>query len=229
MRILNVDPGSKAPNMTPSSLPARGADRLARQLAFLDAVDALKRVRRASRITDDEHPGGGRHENSAEHSWHVALFAEILAEHANEPIDTARVVRMLLVHDIVEIDVGDTPLHGAQPVDKAEREAAAAARLFALLPGDQRDTLEALWHEFESGTGIEARFARAIDRLQPMRLNAANRGGTWNDYAVGEQQLRERTGHIAVGAEPLWAHCEALIAQAIDEGWLTASAPDQAR
>jgi len=201
-------------------------DRLARQLTFLSAVDALKRVERASRITDEGAARGGRHENSAEHSWHVALFAEILAEHANEPVDTARVVRMMLVHDIVEIDVGDVPLHAAQPDDKAEREAAAAARLFALLPEDQGRELDMLWHEFESGTSIEARFARAIDRLQPILLNGANDGGTWRDYAVSEAQLRTRTGHIAQGADALWRHCETLIARGVGEGWLTVEAND---
>jgi len=208
--------------VTPSPTP----DRLVRQLAFLCAVDALKRVQRASRISDERALRGGRHENSAEHSWHVALFADILAEHANEPVDTARVVRMLLVHDIVEIDVGDIPLHAPQPSDKAAQEAAAAARLFALLPADQGEPLHSLWHEFESGQSIEARFARAIDRLQPMLLNSVNDGGTWRDYAVGETQLRARTGHIAHGADALWAHCEVLIAEAIEAGWLTAGAAE---
>jgi len=103
------------------------------------------------------------------------------------------------------------------------REAAAAARLFALLPADRGEQLQALWHEFESGRSMEARFARAIDRLQPMLLNGLNDGGTWRDYAVGETQLRARTGHIAHGADALWAHCEVLIAEAIEAGWLTAS------
>lgn len=191
-------------------------DRLARQLDFLLAVDALKRVARASPIT-----GGSRRENSAEHSWHVALAAQTLAEHANAPVDVARVTAMLLIHDIVEVDVGDVPLHGPQNPDKHLQESAAAARLFGLLPPDQGAALEAAWHEFESGDGIDARFARAIDRLQPMLLNAATDGGTWADYAVTREQLVRRTGHVAAGSEALWAHCERMIDEAVGRGWVT--------
>ena len=190
-------------------------DRLARQLDFLLAVDALKRVVRASPIT-----GGSRRENSAEHSWHVALCAQLLAEHANAPVDVARVTTMMLVHDIVEVDVGDAPLHGPQDPDRHARESAAAARLFGLLPSDQAETLETLWHEFESGAGIDARFARALDRLQPMLLNAATGGGTWVEYAVTRGQLVRRTGHVADGSKTLWAHCERMIDEAVTEGWV---------
>lgn len=200
-------------------------ERLAQQLHFLHAIDALKRVQRASRITDPDRASGGRRENSAEHSWHVALHVDILAEHAAAPIDTARVIRMMLIHDIVEIDVGDIPLHGPQPPDKAALEAAAAARLFGLLPADQARELEVLWHEFESGDSIEARFARAVDRLHPMLLNAATDGGTWRDYCVTADQLVERTGHIADASPTLWAHCERMIDEALDVGWLSAPGP----
>ena len=189
--------------------------RLARQLEFLLAVDALKRVARASRIV-----GGTRRENSAEHSWHVALFARVLAEHANAAVDVDRVTTMMLVHDIVEVDVGDVPLHGPQDPDRHARESAAAKRLFGLLPADQGETLEALWHEFESGQGIDARFARALDRLQPMLLNAATDGGTWPEFEVTRAQLVARTGHVAHGSEALWAHCLEMIDEAVERGWV---------
>jgi len=190
-------------------------DRLARQLEFLVAVDALRGIARASRIGD-----GTRRENSAEHSWHVALFARVLAEHANAPVDVERVTAMLLIHDIVEIDVGDVPLHGPQPPDRHARESAAAARLFGLLPVDQGERFEMLWHEFESGNGLEARFARALDRLQPMLLNTLTDGGTWPEFGVTREQLVARTGHVALGSEVLWAHCEAMIDEAIGRGWV---------
>ena len=193
--------------------------RLARQLDFLLAVDALKRVARASRIT-----GGERRENSAEHSWHVALCARVLAEHANAPVDVERVTAMLLIHDVVEIDVGDVPLHGPQDLDRHARESAAATRLFGLLPDDQGAALEALWHEFESGTSIDARFARALDRLQPMLLNAATDGGTWPEFDVTRAQLVSRTGHVAHGSEALWAHCLDMIDEAVGRGWVAADA-----
>lgn len=196
-----------------------GQQRLTRQLEFLLAVDALKRVSRASRITADN-TAGGRRENSAEHSWHVALFARVLAEHANADVDVERVVTMLQIHDIVEIDVGDTPLHAEQDPHKSAKEAAAARRLFALLPADQGASMEAIWTEFESGNTNEARFARALDRLQPMLLNAHNDGGTWPEFAVTREQLYSRTGHIAEGSETLWSFCESMIDKAVAEGWV---------
>ena len=122
--------------------------------------------------------GGGRRENSAEHSWHLALFALVLAEHADEPVDVARVVTMLLLHDLVEVDAGDTFIYDEDGLaSKAEREAAAADRLFGLLPDDQGTGLRALWEEFEARQTPDARFAAALDRLQPVLLNDANDGG----------------------------------------------------
>ena len=191
------------------------AERLERQLDFLLAVDALKRVARASTIT-----GGSRRENSAEHSWHVALAARVLAEHANAPVDVERVTAMLLVHDIVEIDAGDVPLFGAEDPDRAAREAAAATCLFGLLPVDQGRTLAALWEAFESGDGADARFARALDRLLPMLLNSVTGGGTWVEYAVTRERLVARTGHVAEGSSAIWAHCERLIDEAVGRGWV---------
>lgn len=181
-------------------------DRLARQLAFLQEIDALKTIVRQSPIAD-----ASRRENSAEHSWHLAMFAMVLAE--DEAVDTGKVIRMLLVHDIVEIDAGDAPIHGNHdPAEIEARENAAADRLFNLLPEDQAAALLALWHEFEAAETAEAKFAKAIDRLQPLLLNTLTGGGTWNDHAVTETQACERYGPtIAGGSEALWAHAKALI------------------
>ena len=195
--------------------------RLAEQLRFLVEIDRLKGVSRANRVGD-----GSRRENTAEHSWHLAAFAEVLSEWAVEAVSVPRVVRMLLIHDIVEIDAGDTPLYeqdaGASHV-AAERE--AASRLFGLLPGDQADAFRALWEEFEAAESADARFAKALDRLQPILLNHAVGGGTWTDYDVDEERVRAKTGRIAEGSPALWAAAETVFADAIEKGWLRAAPP----
>jgi putative hydrolase of HD superfamily len=148
----------------------RLAEPLASQLRFLLEADRLKSVVRGSRIAD-----GSRRENSAEHSWHIALFALVLAHHAAERVDALRVVSMLLIHDLVEIDCGDTPLFdAARAATQSVREAIAARRLFGLLPSAQA----ALWQEFEAAATADARFAKSVDRLQPTLLNYAVGGGT---------------------------------------------------
>lgn len=180
---------------------SRIAARLDAQIAFLREADALKSVVRASRLIDDS-----RRENSAEHSWHVMLYALVLAEHAGPDVSVDRVLRMLLIHDIVEIDAGDTPIHGtvdAEAQDAAEQ--AAAARLFGLLPDDQAQEMRALWDEFEAAQSADAQFAKAIDRFQTPIANLANDGGTWRDYAVTLDQMDRRVGTpVAQGAPTLW-------------------------
>ena len=194
----------------------RLAEPLASQLRFLLEADGLKSVIRGSRIAD-----GSRRENTAEHSWHIALFALVLASHAAERIDVLRVVSMLLIHDLVEIDCGDTPLFDAAgTATQAAREAAAARRLFGLLPTKQATEMLALWQEFEAATSADARFAKAIDRLQPILLNHAVGGGTWTDYDVDEARERALTCRIADGSPALWAAAEAAINDAVSRGWL---------
>lgn len=183
--------------------------RLERQLGFLAEADALKTVTRQSRIAD-----ASRRENSAEHSWHLALFALVLgADHPE--IDTARVVGMLLVHDLVEIDAGDTPIHGAHdPASVARAEDAAAERLFGLLPDDQRDRLIGLWREFEAGETADARFAKGLDRLQPLLLNTLTGGGTWTENGVSQADVHARYGPvIEKGSPDWWAHAKTLVAR----------------
>ncbi|WP_427026286.1 HD domain-containing protein (plasmid) [Aureimonas ureilytica] len=183
--------------------------RLEQQLAFLIEADALKAVERQSRIVK-----GRRRENSAEHSWHLALFALVLGPERPD-IDVSRVVAMLLLHDLVEIDAGDNPMHGAFDADGvAEAEDAAAKRLFGLLPGDLADRFEGLWREFEAAETPDARFARALDRFQPLLLNTLTDGGTWTENDVSEAQVHARYGPvIEKGSPDWWAHARALVAR----------------
>lgn len=192
------------------------ADRLARQLEFVLEVDRLKTVLRRTLLTDRS-----RQENSAEHSWHIALMAVVLAEHAAEEVDVGRVVRMLLVHDVVEIDAGDTYVYDAvAALDKAEREERAAERLFGLLPADQAGEVRALWDEFERRATPEARFAHAVDRLQPILHNFATEGVAWRRHGVTADRVEAVNRHMAEGSESLWRHARRLIDEAVERGFL---------
>lgn len=185
------------------------SDRLAAQLAFLEEVDRLKGVERASPVL-----GGHRKENSAEHSWHVALYALILAPEAARGVRIDRAIEMLLLHDIVEIDAGDVPIHAAHDAEAhAAKERAAADRLFGLLPPDQGAALRALWDEFEAGESLDARYARAADRLQPVLLNLAAGGGSWHDFDVTLAQIDSRVGaKVARGLPAVWPAVRARVA-----------------
>jgi putative hydrolase of HD superfamily len=192
------------------SLPPR----LAQQIAFIVEIDQLKQVLRKTRLMD-----GSRHENSAEHSWHLALMAIVLAEHAVEPVDLGRVVAMLLVHDLVEIDAGDTFAFDVEAnLSKVEREIAAAERVFGLLPGEQATALRRLWDEFELGETAEARFAVALDRLEPLLCNAHNEGGTWREHAVRQAAVARRMAPISIGAPGLWPLVSQVIESAVQAG-----------
>ena len=179
--------------------------RLERQFAFLNEADRLKHVMRATTTVD-----GTRPENSGEHSWHLALYALVLADQAGPGVDINRVIRMLLIHDLVEIDVGDVPIHSqnGQAHASAETQAAeakAADRIFGLLPDDVGIDLRALWEEFEAAETPDARFAKSLDRVQPVMANLMSGGGTWTTYNVTFEQLESRVGSkIAKGAPRLW-------------------------
>lgn len=176
-------------------------DRVSAQIAFLSEADKLKSVLRASRLHD-----GSRFENSAEHTWHVMLYAFVLSEQAGPDVQIDRVLKMLLLHDLVEIDAGDAPIHGqidAQAIALAETQ--AADRIFGLLPPDQSAAFRKLWDEFEAATTADAIFAKSIDRVQTPIGNLANGGGTWADYDVSYAQLDARVGvPIRRGAPGLW-------------------------
>lgn len=185
-------------------MQAMQTNTLEKQLAFLREIDQLKSVIRQSPLLDRS-----RKENSAEHSWHLAMYAVVLAEHACETVDAARVIKMLLLHDIVEIDVGDLPIHGGTSVEvQAEQESIAAGRLFGLLPRPQCDTFLALWQEFEQAQTADAKFAKALDRFQPLLVNIFTEGGTWTESNVSLEQVFSRYGPvIQAGAPALWAVC----------------------
>ena len=180
-------------------------ERLDRQFAFLNEADRLKSVLRATTLVD-----GSRPENSGEHSWHLALYALVLADQAGPGVSIDRVIRMLLLHDLVEIDVGDVPIHsqngqahGSEETQAAE--AKAADRIFGLLPDDLSTDLRALWEEFEAAETPDARFAKSLDRVQPVMANLMSGGGTWKTYDVTFEQLESRVGvKIAKGAPGLW-------------------------
>lgn len=194
------------------------AERLARQIAFLIECDRLKDI---VRQTLNAH--SGRPENDAEHSWALCLFVMTLAEHSNTPIDVLRVMKMLLIHDIVEIDAGDTFAYDtARLVDQHEREAAAATRLFGLLPDDQTAEFRALWDEFEDRQTADARFAHAIDRCQAMLLNCLSKGVTWSRHSVRLDQIRARNAPIGEGSAALWTHMSHLLDEAVQAGHVTA-------
>ncbi len=186
------------------------SDRLADQFAFLAEADRLKTVLRATTTYD-----GSRKENSGEHSWHVALYAMILAEHATKPVDINRVIKMMLIHDLVEIDAGDNPIHGDHdPAEQEAKELAAADRIFGMLPPDQATEFRALWDEFEASETDDAIFAKSIDRVQPVLANLETNGGTWPEYNVTPEQLESRVGaKVSRGAPALWTHLKARIDQ----------------
>jgi putative hydrolases of HD superfamily len=192
------------------------SDRLVAQLRFLMEADRLKGVLRRSLVL-----GGERHENSAEHSWHVALAATVLAEHAGAEVDVARVVTMLLLHDLVEIDAGDTFVY--DPVanaDKADRESAAAERIFGLLPVEQGIDLRGAWTEFEARESPEARFAAALDRLLPILHNFATEGRSWQAHGVTADQVARVNAHVAESSPELWAEITRIIAESVSRGYL---------
>lgn len=175
--------------------------RIDQQLAFLVEADKLKSVLRATTLCD-----GSRRENSGEHSWHIALYALVMAEHSDSPVNVDRVIKMLLIHDLVEIDAGDTPIHGDHdPAEMAAVEQAAADRLFGILPADQTREFRALWVEFEAAETDDAVFAKSIDRVQPVISNLESGGGTWPQYNVTRDQLQTRVGvKVKRGAPAIW-------------------------
>jgi len=176
--------------------------RLGQQLAFLAELDKLKEVLRRSLVT-----GSRRHENSAEHSWHLAMMALVLLEQVRGPeVDLLRALKMLLVHDIVEIDAGDTFCYDvAANVSKADREVAAAERIFALLPTEQADELRGLWEEFETGATPEAKWAQGLDRLQPILQNLRTDGASWRAHGVTKAQVLARNEKIGETMPEIWA------------------------
>ena len=192
------------------------AERIARQLEFILELDRLKGVERRSWLLHTE-----RRENSAEHSWHLAVMALVLAEHAAAPVDLLKVIEMVLVHDVVEIDAGDTFRYDtAGQAERAQRERRAADRLFALLPPDQGAHLRSRWEEFEAGETADARFAAALDRLMPMLHNLHGNGRGWREHGVTADRVLAVNAGMAEGAPRLWEVARALVEEAVTQGVL---------
>jgi len=190
------------------------ADRLERQIRFIIEADKLKEVFRQTLCTQSR-----RYENSAEHSWHFALMVIILAEHANQPVDVLRVLKMVLIHDLVEIDAGDTYAYDtANMATQHAREAQAADRIFGLLPPDQAADYRALWEEFEARQTPEAKFAAACDRFHPMLLNCLTGGETWRKHGVTHDKVVARNQHTKEGSESLWAYAARMLDEAAAKG-----------
>ena len=186
-------------------------ERLRRQLEFILEIDCLKSVLRQSYLIDND-----RHENSAEHSWHLAVAAMVLAEHAKERIDVSKVIRLVLVHDLVEIDAGDTFIYDdAGNVGKAGREQKAANRLFGVLPEEQGQTFMALWREFEDRQTPDAKFAFALDRLMPILHNVFTQGRSWKEHGIRQEQALAKNRPLEDGSPVLWQAVESLITQTL--------------
>jgi putative hydrolase of HD superfamily len=210
-----VTRGDAVPAPGPAS-PTAGDDALKRRIRFALEADRLKSVLRRTRLVD-----GSRHENTAEHSWHLGILAMLLGDAAAPGVDHARVLRMLLVHDLIEVDAGDTFAFDATGyLDKAERERAAAARLFGILPEPQGGELRALWEEFEAEESPDARFAVALDRFQPLLLNFYGGGGSWREHGITRAQVLRRMAPIEHGAPALWPMVLNVIERACAEGWI---------
>lgn len=191
-------------------------DRLRRQLDFLLELDKAKSVYRQSHVT-----GEARYENDAEHMWYLAMFVLVLAEHAAETVDPLHVLKLVLVHDIVEIDAGDAYIYDeAAAAAKEAREIAAADRIYALLPDDQRDEFRALWEEFEAKETAAAKFAGSVDRLAPLMLNHATEGRSWREHGVTSDRVRAINSRIADGSPVLWDAAQELIDDAVSNGYL---------
>nr|WP_297883655.1 HD domain-containing protein [uncultured Blautia sp.] len=189
-------------------------ERLRQQMEFIVEVDKVKNIMRQTYLSD-----AGRKENDAEHSWHLALMAVLLKEYSNEEVDLSKVVPMVLIHDLVEIDAGDTYAYDeVGAATKAERESKAADRIFGLLPEDQKKWFRELWEEFEEYQTPEARFAHVLDNCQPLLLNDASGGRSWAEHGVKKSQIYKRNQYTGEGSREIWEYMKELIDKHIDLG-----------
>ena len=189
-------------------------ERLKKQLAFALEIDKEKNIFRQTHLS-----GHGRNENDAEHAWHMAIMAYVLREYSNEKIDVAKVMLMCLIHDIVEIDAGDTYAYDAEKLKtQTAREDAAKERIFSLLPDEQKEELIALFDEFEAFETPESKFAHAMDNLQPLLLNNSNGGGDWREHGVTAEQVYGRQSKTRLGSEQLFEVVDRIIRENIEKG-----------
>ena len=191
-------------------------DILKQQIDFIKEIDKVKYIQRKTKLFNSD-----RHENDAEHSWHLAMMVLVLAEHSNEPIDVLKVLKMVLIHDIVEIDAGDTFLFDTNTDhDNRAEELDAAKRIFGLLPDKMASEFISIWHEFETQETPESKFANAIDNLEPMIQNATNNGGTWAEFDVPYETIIEKKLKIGNASDSLWDYAKGLVDQSVDEGFV---------
>lgn len=192
-------------------------NQLLSQLEFIKEIDRLKYIQRKTKLFNSD-----RHENDAEHSWHLAMMVLVLAEHSNVPVDILKVLKMVLIHDIVEIDAGDTFLYDTSKSHvNTDEELVAAERIFGILPANQAREYIATWQEFEEGQSNEAKFAKAIDRLEPLLQNLSNNGGTWAEFNVSYDTVISKANVINYGSERLWQYLENEINNAFAKGFAT--------
>ncbi|TSJ42086.1 HD domain-containing protein [Fluviicola chungangensis] len=191
-------------------------ENLMKQIDFIKEIDKVKYIQRKTKLFNSN-----RNENDAEHSWHLAMMAMVLAEHSNMPVDLLKVIKMVLIHDIVEIDAGDTFIYDVQKNhSNTEEERLAAQRIFGMLPGEQSEELIAIWEEFEAGETHEAKFARTMDRLEPLLQNTSNNGGTWNEFGVSYEKVYEKKSIMNEGSAAIWKYAEQLINESLERGIL---------
>lgn len=189
-------------------------ERIDKQFEFIREIDKEKEITRHTFLAD-----ASRRENDAEHAWHMAIMTILLREYANEEIDVLKTITMLLIHDIVEIDAGDTYAYDEKGKEnQAEREEKAANRIFNMLPEDQAEKMIALWHEFEAQKTPEAKFARCMDNIQPMMLNDASNGLAWEENQVKISQILKRNERTAEGSKVLWDYMKHILQKNMDEG-----------
>ena len=190
--------------------------KLDKQIAFIKEIDKIKYIQRKTKLFNSD-----RRENDAEHSWHLAMMAIVLLEHANKDIDLLKVLKMVLIHDIVEIDAGDTFIYSTtKDHNNTNEELVAAKRIFGMLPKEQANDLIAIWEEFEAGETDEAKFAKGMDRFEPLLQNASNSGGTWVEYDVPYHKVYDKKKEIKDGSTIIWDYAKGLIDDGVEKGYL---------
>lgn len=191
-------------------------EKLLKQIEFIKEIDKLKYIQRKTKLFNSD-----RCENDAEHSWHLAVMVMVLAEHSNTPVDVLKVMKMVLIHDIVEIDAGDTFMYDTTKNHvNTDEELVAAKRIFGLLPKEQAEEFIAVWQEFEDGITNEAKFAKSMDRLEPLLQNTSNNGGTWKEFNVPYQKVYDKKKVIKEGSAAIWEYSENLIEESVVKGIL---------
>ncbi|MFK8056838.1 MAG: HD family hydrolase [Saprospiraceae bacterium] len=190
--------------------------KLLKQIEFIKEIDKIKYIQRRTKLFNSD-----RNENDAEHSWHLAMMAIVLSEYSDQEIDLLKVIKMVLIHDIVEIDAGDTFLYDQNKShDNTEEETKCAARIFGMLPEEQARDFFDLWVEFEDGTSTEAKFAKSLDNLEPVLQNASNDGGTWKEYSVKHATVYDKKKIIKDGSTALWDYTKDVLEDSVEKGAL---------